>query len=284
MKKILAAALIVITVFALGACSSRGAAPGGAASGNSESTTPAAEDWNIGNAEMTGPVEALSIDWANGNVKVVYGDVSAVSIAETCKKELTDEKKMQWYLDGTKLWIKTPKEKGFITFGSGYERELTVTLPEGSVLDGLAADSSAGDITIEVNVREISADSSAGDILIRAAEPVDKIYLDSSAGNIDLAAPQIGRLEVDTSAGDVAIETAAFESASLDSSAGNVTMKMPADISFTAEIDLSAGDFTSEFPLKNDGEKYICGSGEGDLIIDVSAGDVSFLEAKQGLF
>lgn len=258
---------------------------------------PDVRSWESGNAVIEDEVSAVSIDWSAGDIDVISGEGGSLLIEETSKKEIADEDRLRWYLDGSTLYIRYSSAKSFFHFGKSLDKHLTVTLPESSRLEKLEIDSSAGDVNTAVSAENLEIDCSAGDAVIRTEDPTDTMDLDFSAGDIRLEAGEIGKLELDSSAGDVEFtvsrigsmdfdvsagsvkgELTSFDSGEFDISAGSLELTLPSDADFTAKADISAGSFNSDIPFQKQGKTYTFGEGKAKLDIDISAGNVTILE------
>lgn len=146
-------------------------------------------------------------------------------------------------------------------------------------LDKLSMDLGSGNVKLNnLSVNEFTHDSSSGNVV------ADSLYteeskIDISSGNVKLT-DFIGELKADISSGKFDVQIAELKnSVSIDVSSGNVTLDLPDKSDFTLDGDVGSGNISYDFPLtveeQDDGDiKASHGSGEHDIKIDVSSGNV----------
>ena len=96
-----------------------------------------AEKYTSGDTEFTDEIRNLDINWTAGKVIVAYHAGSTATLRETAKRQLSDDEKLQWWIDGDTLRIQFTKPG--IRWNMP-EKELTITLPEGIELKQAALD------------------------------------------------------------------------------------------------------------------------------------------------
>lgn len=302
-KSILLLLLVAAAVFALSGCSV------------ARSVTYAnAERYSIGEAEITGKIENMEIDWISGNVQIISYSGSTFLLSEKAESRLPDELRVHWWLEGTTLHVKFAAPKAKLTGIDTGHKELTLTVPESLSLqdvairstsaeidaDGLTAETltvstASGDIGIGCTANAINLSSTSGTIqltqkgkadeisinttsgkITAALDQADKVELTSISGKINAAAASVDSLSAGSTSGAVSCELAAAPSAcKLQAVSGRVTLILPDDSGFTAKVSTSSGDFTSDFALKRDGNSYLCGSGSSNIAVDTTSGDIS---------
>ena len=307
MKKIIG--LILAGVMLIGLC-------GCSVSETVENSLKDKDKYTAGNATITDKVENIEIDWASGEVALVTGEGNEIILEETYSGDLPDEKKMQWWLDGTTLRVRYNLSVIDLSIAS-QEKKLKVTIPKDLELKGLKIDSASGDIKTEeisigsgsfgaasgnmdihiLKANDIALDSASGDIRAEIKNSTS-IDADAASGKIGLKIGTTGKLDVDSASGDIEVEAdeakeASFDASSgditcgfgkcpekldVDSSSGSVTISLPKDAGFTASVDAASGDFNSQIPLQKNGEKYVAGDGSGIIEIDTASGNVDLLE------
>lgn len=148
------------------------------------------------------------------------------------------------------------KSKGSSLNRSG---KVTITVPEGAVLD-----------TVEMNI-------AAGDIDIDSI--VAKSYtLDISAGDVDISGGKLETIKLDCAAGDVDISKCEFNDLTANLSAGDFDLKVTDKIK-DYEIDAEASLGTVEIANHDEDDSYEQGgSGTKYIKVDVSMGSVNINE------
>ena len=70
---------------------------------------PDADKYIIGSTTVTGPVNNLYVDWTSGQVNIEYHDGTGVIVSETANRDLSEDDKLRWWLDGDTLRIRFAK-------------------------------------------------------------------------------------------------------------------------------------------------------------------------------
>ena len=275
---------------------------------------PDADRYSLGNTEIKGKVEAIDVDWTSGELAIVYSDsAEGIVIEEKANKELSDDEKVHWYLDGTTLMIKYASSGKYGFFG--FEKKLTLTLPSDLILasakiycasasssaDALEAeyiylDSASGDMQFKnINTKKLKAgsasgrikidgictgsadiDTASGNITLKLSGKTDELEIESSSGKIDLSLGEVGKLDVDSSSGNIKIEAEEIkEECEIDSASGSVKLVLPEEKGFFVRVDTASGDFESDFPFTKKGSTYTYLDGGCEIEIDTSSGDIT---------
>jgi len=281
LKKLLSAALMGGLLFALTGCSLPRFNYGSTGSSL----------YFAGDASVGGKVENLDVNWASGSVTVVTGDVDSVEIEEVCSKELSDEERVHWRVEGDTLYVQFAKPGLSVTTGVG-EKKLTITIPqsiklkeveidaasaditcEGTAAEKFELDTASGNITLSAKAEEIHAETASGTITVSAE--ASEFQLESSSGAILLeqsgTAKKIG---IDSASGKIRASVDAVSEMEIDSASGEVELTVPDTLGFTLELDIASGNFESEIALTVNGERYIAGNGKAKFSIDTSSGNV----------
>ena len=272
------------------------------------------EKYSVGEAEITDRIENIEIDWISGSVKMVLHSDDALLLTEKAKRELPEELRVHWWVEGTTLRIKFAAPGANLVGVDTGRKELTLAVPESLTLKdiairtasaeidarGLAAETidvstASGDAELDCAASTIKCDSASGDIKLTQMDKAgaigvntasgkisarlgraDKAELASTSGRITVAADSIKSLWVEAVSGAVTCELAAAPSeCTVRTTSGRVNLALPDDADFTAEIRTTSGDFDSELALKRSGNVYVCGSGRADMNIETTSGDVS---------
>ena len=162
---------------------------------------PDADKYIIGSTTVTGPVNNLYVDWTSGQVNIEYHDGTGVIVSETANRDLSEDDKLRWWLDGDTLRIRFAKPGFHISVN--LDKHLTVSLPKGTVLKStdisttsgdlfipaLAADdvrlgSTSGSIDAVTNTPKLYAVSTSGDVKVRQDSDINTVDLGSTSGSI----------------------------------------------------------------------------------------------------
>lgn len=293
MKKLILTIIMAITVTALAGCGLvRDILPkvSGGDYGKEMS------GYNVGDAVIAGTVDALDIEWAAGEVNIVFSK-SEFRIEEE-PKDLPDEEKFQWKLDGTTLKIRSSNQFKLINLSG--EKKLTVTIPEGANLKVLKAEVASADINVaSVSANEVELDTASGKINCEAIY-ANTVKLDSSSGDIYLGKVSADKFEVDSASGNVRVDeadvseteigTASGEveagfskvprNMEIDTASGKVSVALPEDGDYTVDVETASGDVAFGVPAKMKGDEFVVGNGGPRLEIETASGDV-FVDAWQ---
>lgn len=163
---------------------------------------PDAGKYSVGDATVSETVNNLFVDWTAGKVSVEYYGGTEITVSETANRTLSEDDKLRWWLDGDTLRIRYAKPGFRVTFD--LEKQLTIRLPYGAVLESADISSTSGDMYIP-------------------ALTADSIRLDSTSGRIDVST-LTKQLTVSSTSGDVTLyQNGDMDSADLGSTSGNVS-------------------------------------------------------------
>ena len=298
---ILAAA--AAAVFALSGCSSRRSA-----------AYADAEKYSVGEAEITEKIENIDLDWPSGGVKLVSHSGDALLLTEKAKRELPEELRVHWWVEGTTLHVKFAAPGAHLTGVDTGHKELTLTVPEslnlkdvsiraasaeidarGLASEVIAISTASGDVDLDCDANTIKLNSASGSIQLTQKDKAaavsvntvsgkisarlnqaDKADFESTSGRIGVTAESIDALRVEAVSGAVTCELAAAPSeCTVQTVSGRVNLALPEDSDFTAKIRTTSGNFDAELALKRSKNVYICGSGRGEMNIETTSGDIS---------
>ena len=277
----------------------------------------AAMAYSSGNAEITDRITDVEVEWAAGSVDIIYAGDKIV-LEESASRELNDENRMAWSVDGTRLVIKFTKDN---VFGSiNFAKALTLTLPEefraqsisvscasaamkaeylsakrlelssasgritvGSCeADEIEISTASGDVDVAQSGKcgELEIDSASGKVSARL-DRVDELSIDTASGSVEVSADTIGEAGIETSSGGARLTVySAFDELEIDSASGRVSLLLPEAQGFTALVDTASGRLESDLALAFKGGRYVYGSGSARLEIDTSSGDITIGCAK----
>ena len=201
-----------------------------------------AEQYRVGDAEISGMVKNLEIEWTSGKVCIEYHSGSSVIISEKANGRISEDRRMRWSLDGGTLRILYDKP-GFHLFAFFSPRkELTVTLPEDIVLkdtkisttsadisipalhtESLKLETTSGDIHAKANTATIKAKLTSGDMELQAMDRAEEISIKSTSGNITLeAAGAMEKITVETTSGSISAAVKQTERFKASSTSGSI--------------------------------------------------------------
>lgn len=207
----------------------------------SGSSYPDEGKYTVGGATIPGPVENLFVDWTSGEVNIEYHKGDGFIVSETANRDLADDDRLRWWLDGTTLRIRYAKSGLRINFN--LEKKLTVSLPEGTVLKsadigttsadmnipGLAADeirlgSTSGNISAVTVTGKLTASSTSGDITVSQGSDIGTVDLGSTSGSISCSlGANAAAVAATSTSGSISLAVAgSVETVKLRSTSGSI--------------------------------------------------------------
>lgn len=275
-----------------------------------------AEKYTAGDAEITGEVKNIGINWTSGKVTVAYHSKDTVELRETSREAVGEDQRMRWLLDGDTLRVQYAKSG--LRLGRNPEKELTVVLPEGMELKNADFDLTSGDVTIPAlkaeslrisvtsgdvyaeaeaekaetgstsgsltlklkgRAESVRAESTSGPILVEAEEAAE-IRAGSTSGDIEIRAESSRETQAHSTSGGIRIRLLKTEKLEAGSTSGNVTAALPAVPGFTAKIDTTSGSVDTGMALVKNGNEYSCGDGSAKVSISTTSGNVRIEAAE----
>ena len=275
-----------------------------------------AEKYTSGDTDITDEIRNLDIHWTAGKVTVAYRAGSGVTLRETAKRQLSDDEKLQWWVDGDTLRVQFTKPG--IRWNMP-EKELTITLPEGielkqagihttsgdieipamKVEELLVLDSTSGDIRAAAEARNAEINATSGAQTIQLSGEADIVRINSTSGDISaeagkaaifevastsggisMKAAECGEAKANSTSGKILVDLGKLEKLNIGATSGDVTVKLPEEPGFTAGVHTTSGEFTCGIALTRDSDRYVCGDGSAQVNIDTTSGSVH-LEATE---
>lgn len=304
-KLILSVVLLLVALFALGACSFTVC-----------DVYPDADKYAVGNASFSPTVTAVDLRWSAGAVEIVAGDGNALTLTESAGENVPADARVHYYLDGSTLRIRYAAS-GYRGAFDARDKKLTLTLPASLSLDDisvtsasapvsitgttardLAVSCASGDATVSCRVTHAAVFSSAsgavtatltgggdvaistasGDVTLDTRDAVGEIGVDTASGRASVTIVSAAKLGVDTASGDVAIHGAP-DSLDVETASGKVDLWLPESADFAATFDTASGSFHSDLPLVIKGNVYVSGVGTHPWRIDTASGDLTIHRA-----
>ncbi len=224
-------------------------------------------------------VERLAIGWLSGGVTVEPGAVDQIVVREKADRELAEEEKLCWKLDGGTLSLRFCTARQIRISG----KTLTVTVPESWVADEVeVAVTSASPTLRELHVEDtIRVGSGSGSVVldecvcekieagatsgtVRILDCVcEKIEAGATSGSVTVLDCSCDELEAGATSGSLEIRCEA-EELSLRSTSGTIRCEGP-----SGDCELNCGSTSGPVRLKLDGR------GEQRVTIDTTSGDVT---------
>ena len=271
MKKIVVLILVVMAAFGLAACNLLG---GSGISIYEYKTDNYIE--SSGDYSPTSDVEAVSIDWVAGSVRVLEGNVSNVTVHESAVGESA---KVHYYYRMSNNTLSVAFAKNG-TSVSKISKDLTVTVPKGKTVD-LAIGSVAAYVHVEVDsVGRLDVDSVSGRVECKMST-LAKADVETVSGSVNMIVDRVPTASVETTSGNITLNfKQMFESLEVESVSGTVGITMPKDASFTMTASTESGRVsTGDFACTISGKRYIAGTGEATIEAETVSSNINLKAA-----
>lgn len=245
-----------------------------------------------GEKEIADSVESIDIDWLSGDVDIEYHNEDTVKIIEKSKKELSDDEKARYILDGTNLKIRFCKNGISLNFNA---KDLTIVLPEGKKLNGFEFDATSANLGFDVlktgyfeadltsgNIvgaklicdGDVSVDRTSGNFIISEEMKAGCFESDSTSGGTNLFNASVeDRIEIDGTSCNATLRLAKMCDVSFAATSGDIYIDIPQDASFTARHNSTSGKLNMGFAALLNNNKYVVGDGEYKIDINVTSGN-----------
>lgn len=219
------------------------------------------EQYIAGAAELSETVERIDIHWPVGSVTIKSHGSDTVSFSEESAKDLTEDARLRYWLDGTTLHIQ------FCQAGKWrldeMEKDLTVLVPEGLTLAELEVNTVSGTLEAEL------------------AQPLKEFSGDSTSGSFQISAPAIEDFSASSVSGSVSLSAqSAPKTLDIQTTSGDIDLTLPEDASFTLDYNATSGELTADLPYTTEGGRYIFSDGTGEYGIGTVSGDVRITAEK----
>ena len=162
-------------------------------------------------------------------------------------------------------------------------------------LETLSADTGSGAVSLTAGrVSQCTVDTGSGAVSV-TAETIETMEAGTGAGGVTLQAGQLGAFTAEVGSGDVTLTAGAVDQAavsagsggftlmadqapgalSVDLTSGPIRLTLPEEASFTATLDTVSGQWQCQLPATQQGDRYVCGTGEGTYRFSTTSGDVT---------
>ena len=247
-----------------------------------------ADKYTVGNAEITSPVENLDIDWVAGKVNIEYHSGSGISLSETANRNISEDEKLRWWLDGKTLRIQYAKP--MLTVFNNLKKTLTVSLPEGITFTSADIDTTSADVNVPaMTADEIRFDTTSGDV--NAVITAKKLSASSTSGELTIRQDSdINAASFSTTSGNVSFTVRSADSISIGSTSGDITLTASGNVGLLS-LDSTSGSIKPDIAAVN---KAVFSATSGDIVakltsfsdlnVDVTSGDVTLKLAEAAGF
>lgn len=244
-------------------------------------------------------INALEINWLDGEVAVQTYEGDSVRFTETADKSLKKEEQLRYYNDRGTLKIQYKKAgRTFFSFGGrSLNKKLVVEIPESLAekLRELSVDTVSGDVKISgVHAEDIELDSTSGDLILMQCSAVDcsadstsgifeaddfvvenELEVSTTSGDFKMKG-SVAKLEFDTVSGDLNLDSERCpEKVVTDSVSGSVTLIIPENEGFTYDKDTVSGSLQCEFEVTQREDKGTYRDGDASFSFDTVSGDIT---------
>lgn len=181
-------------------------------------------------------------------------------------------------------------EGAWLDTGSG-----NITADLTGPLETLLADTGSGAVSLTAGrVSQCTVDTGSGAVSV-TAETIETMEAGTGAGGVIVQADQLGTFTAEVGSGDVTLTAGAVDQAavsagsggftltadqapgalSVDLTSGPIRLTLPEEASFTATLDTVSGQWHCQLPATQQGDRYVCGTGEGTYRFSTTSGDVT---------
>ena len=223
-------------------------------------------------------VRRISIEWDAGDVTIRAADVTDIFFTETCDAKA---KPMAWQKNGDTLAISYSKNKNRIGIHSTTGKALLIEVPREWVCQELDLEVSATSLHVEnLTIKELDFDGAAGDCRFDNCT-VGSLEMSAAAGDVTFSGC-LDQMEFEGGSGDLKLMIWNDpQSISLEAASGDLDLTLPADCGFSAEINVLSGDFTSDFPTNQRGNRHVYGNGSCRIEMKALSGDISIHQGQE---
>lgn len=248
-----------------------------------------ADRYKVGNFEyQSSGIREVEINWIAGSVTLEPSDAKTLSVSED-DKNLKDDQKLHWYLDGDILRIQYCKSAYSGNFPKD-SKHLVAQIPEGIDLSihvvsadvNLDADASFGKITYgtvsgnlmipNLTASELDFDTVSGNLYADSLT-ASLFDSDSVSGVISVAKADVARVDMDTVSGDITIGLSSCERFTADSVSGDITILSLPDEGATVTFRHGSGTLHADGYTVS-GDSMIFGRGGCRIDAGTTSGDL----------
>ena len=214
---------------------------------------------------------ALKLDLDVADVTIEPGDAFRVAYG------LGNEPQIETAGDGTLTIREHAKDRWWegIHFTSASQPYVTITVPEGTVLNGIGVTVDVGDVKIsKLEVGALHADADVGDLTLQAVTVQGAMDFSADVGSVDCRETAVtGAVKIEIDTGDIAFDGSAA-GIDAETDVGNVKLLLPGPAeSWAAELQTDVGSVTVDG--LDQGRQYQSRGGQYPLDADTDTGDIT---------
>ena len=218
-------------------------------------------------SEFTG----LTLDVDVANITIEPGDAFRVAYS------LGNEPQIETASDGTLTIRERAKDHWWegIHFTSASQPYVTITVPEGTVLNKIGITADVGDVKVSgLEVGALHADTDVGDLTLQDVTVQGPMDFSADVGNVDCRETTVaGAVQIEIDTGDISFDGSA---AGLDAETdvGNVKLLLPGPAeNWAAQLQTDVGDVTVDG--LDQGRQYQTRGGQYPLDAETDTGDIT---------
>lgn len=220
-------------------------------------------------------IKNLSVAWGAGDVKIgVVDEGDAIELIETSTGGVTKAQQMRWSVSGDTLDVDYGRWFGCSMLTGRKSLEVRIPKSYAQKLGKVDIDGASGDYDVSgLGCESLKLQLASGD-LEGTGLRADELRVDVASGQLNVEGRFADRVNVRTASGDtrVVCEEACPGAVDVDIASGEVSVAVPKDSGFTARIDKASGDFSSTFPLTQNGNVYMSGDGSASVNARIASG------------
>lgn len=223
-------------------------------------------------------VRRLNIDWAAGDVTIRAADVTDIFFSETCE---ANAKPMTWQKNGDTLSISFSKNKHRIGIHSTTGKTLLIEVPRDWVCQKLDLEITAASLHVEnLTVTELDFEGASGDCNFSNCT-VGSLEMSAAAGHVTFSGC-LDQMEFEGGSGNLELMIWNDpQSISLEVGTGNLDLTLPANCGFTAQVSTLSGDFSSDFPTNQTGNRHVFGNGSCRIEIEALSSNIAIHQGQE---
>ena len=218
-------------------------------------------------SEFTG----LTLDLDVADVTIEPGNAFRVAYG------LGNEPQIETAGDGTLTIREHAKDRWWegIHFTSASQPYVTITVPEGTVLNAIGVTVDVGDMKVSgLEVGSLHADADVGDLTLQAVTVQGPMDFSADVGNVDCSETAVaGTVQIEVDTGDIAFDGSAA-GIDAETDVGNVKLLLPGPAeNWAAQLQTDVGDVTVDG--LDQGRQYQTRGGQYPLDAETDTGDIT---------
>lgn len=243
-------------------------------------------------------IENINVNWTDSYVNITEYDGDKIQLTELSVKELADNEKMEYSVNGNTLTISSKSKSIFFFIGGVWGQALEIKIPKSFSAKNISVNTTSADINAEnVNTASMYFETTSGDIKadnISANDMTSKsvsgdlsltgkyeeLKINTTSGEVKLNGSVKNNISAESVSGDLNLSTdiCPDESISIKTVSGESELSIPENRGFTAYHSSVSGDITVEFPVTEKGDTRIYKDGSIKINTESVSGDVSIIK------